>query len=129
MSQIDSLNESNAIAIAAPLVIDTTTSRVTHFDLVLDDTHHFLGWNPTNNQWEQILVVVDVEDELVLESAITVYDEESGKVAIGFDPNGSPEIEDVVEFVWEYVEYTVPETDDLYNVMDEALEGLSADGA
>lgn len=127
MSQIDSLGEADSIEIAAPLVIDTTTSRVTHFDLVLDDTHHYLGWNPTEQQWEQILVVVDAEDELVLESAITVYDDESGEVEIGFDPNGNPEIEDIVEFVWEYVEYTVPETDDLYNVMDEALGELSAD--
>lgn len=70
---------------------------------------------------------MDTEDELVLESAITVYDDESGEVAIGFDPNGSPEVPDIVEFVRKYVEYTFPETDDLYNVMDEALEQLSAD--
>lgn len=33
-SQIDSLDEADAIELAAPLVIDITTSRVTHFDLI-----------------------------------------------------------------------------------------------
>jgi hypothetical protein len=43
MAQLDSLDEAAAIDIAAPLVIDTTTSKVSHFDLVVDDTHHYLG--------------------------------------------------------------------------------------
>jgi hypothetical protein len=41
MTHIDSLDEADAIDIAAPLVIDTTTSNVSHFDLVVDDTHHY----------------------------------------------------------------------------------------
>lgn len=127
MSQLDTLSEADAIDIAAPLVINTPTSRVTHFDLAFDDTHHFLGWNPTNDQWEQILVVVDTEDTPVLDSAVTVHEGESGEEKIGFDPDKDPEIEEIVEFVWEYVEYTYPETDDLYNVMDEALGELPAD--
>lgn len=127
IAQIDTLGESDAIELAAPCIIDTTTSRVTHFDLVYDDTHHFLGWNPTNEQWEQILVAVDTEDEPILESAIAVYDDESGEVVVGFDPSDTPEIPDIVEYVWEYAEYTYPQADDLYNVMDEALEELPAD--
>lgn len=126
MAQLDSLDEAAAIDIAAPLVIDTTTSRVSHFDLVVDDTHHYLGWNPTENQWEQLLVV-DTEDDLVLESAINVCDDASGEREIGFDPNGNPEIADIVEFVWAYVEYTYSKTDTLYNVMDDALADLSTD--
>ncbi|MHC3439175.1 hypothetical protein ACYJ1Y_14020 [Natrialbaceae archaeon A-gly3] len=127
MSQLESLEETDAIEIAAPLVIDTTTSRVTHFDLVLDDTHYYLGWNPTENQWERMLVVEDTEEELVVESAITVYDDESGEIVVGFDPHDDPEVEDFIDFVWKYVEYTFPETNYLYNVMDDALEELSAD--
>jgi hypothetical protein len=127
MTQLDALDEAAAIDIAAPLVIDTTTSRVSHFDLVVDDTHHYLGWNPTDNQWEQILVIVDTEDDLVLESVISVCDDESGELAVGFDPNGNPEVADIVAFVWEYVEYTYSKTDHLYNVMDDALEELSTD--
>lgn len=127
MSQIDALSESDAAEIAAPLVIDTTTSSITHFDLVFDDTHHCLGWNPTDNQWEQILVVVDNEDELVLESAVTVYEDGSEEVKIGLERNRNPELKDIVEFIWRYVEYTHPETDDLYNIMDEALAELPAD--
>lgn len=127
MTHIDSLDEAAAIDIVAPLVIDTTTSSVTHFDLVVDDTHHYLGWNPTDNQWEQLLVVVDTEDDLVLESAISVCDDESRELAGGLDPNRNPEIADIVAFVWEYVEYTYSETDTLYNVMDEALGEQSMD--
>lgn len=127
MTQIEALSESNGSEIAAPLVIDTTTSSVTHFDFVYDDTHHILGWNPTDDQWEQILVVVDKEDKLVLKSAVTVHEDESGKVKIGLDPNTNPELADIIEFIWRYVEYTYPGTDDLYNVMDEALEELPAD--
>jgi hypothetical protein len=127
MTQLDALDEAAAIDIAAPLAIDTTTSRVSHFDLVVDDTYHYLGWNLTEDQWEQLLVVVDTEDALVLESAISVYDDESGELKIGFDPNGNPEVVDIVAFVWEYVEYTYPETDTLYNVMDDALDDLSTD--
>lgn len=127
MAQIDSLEEGNAIDIAAPLVIDTPTSRVTHFDLVIDDTHHYLGWNPTENQWERILVVEETEDDLILESAISVCDDESGESESCFDLSTNPEVADIVEFVWEYAEYTHSETDNLYNVMDEALEELSTD--
>ena len=42
MTHIDSLDDVAAIDIAAPLVIDTTTSSVSHFDLVVDDTHYYL---------------------------------------------------------------------------------------
>lgn len=42
MTQLDTLDEADAIDIAAPLVIDTPTSSVTHFDLVVDDTHHYV---------------------------------------------------------------------------------------
>ncbi|RZV10870.1 hypothetical protein BDK88_2073 [Natrinema hispanicum] len=127
MSQIDALSGSDAAEVAAPLVIDTTSSSVTHFDLVFDDTHHCLGWNPTDNQWEQILVVVDNEDELVLESAATVYEADSKEVKIGLEQSRNPELKDIAEFIWRYVEYTYLETDDLHNVMDEALEELSVD--
>lgn len=127
LSQIDALNESAAAEIAAPLVIDTTSSSVTHIDLAFSDTHHCLGWNPTDNQWEQILVVVDNEDELVLESAATVYEAESKEVKIGLEQSRNPELKDLVEFIWRYVEYTYLETDDLYDVMDEALAELSMD--
>jgi hypothetical protein len=70
---------------------------------------------------------VDTEDDLVLKSAISVYDDASGELEIGFDPNGNLEVADIVAFVWEYVEYTYPETDTLYNVMDDALADLSTD--
>jgi len=49
-----------------------------------------VGWNPTNEQWEQILVVIetdDEEDETVLESAISVVDDETGETVLGLDPN------------------------------------------
>lgn len=71
--------------------------------------------------------MIDNEDELVLESAATVYEEESEEVKIGLERNRNPELKDIVEFIWRYVEYTYPETDDLYNMMDEALAELSAD--
>lgn len=127
MSQIDALSEADSVEIAAPLVIDTTTDRVTHFDLVYDDTHHYLGWNPTDDQWERILVVVDTKDELVVESAVTISTTETGPPPIKLDPSENPEIEDIVKYVWQYVEHTYPDTDNLCNVMDEALKELSAD--
>lgn len=127
MSQIDTLSEADSIDVAAPLVIDTTTDRVTHFDLVYDDTHHYLGWNPTTGQWEQMLVVVDAEDELVVESAITVSTEETEATPLQFNSGENPEIEDLVEYAWKYIEHTYPDTTDLYNVMDEALEEVRED--
>jgi hypothetical protein len=90
-----------------------------------------VGWNPTNEQWEQILLVIetdDEEDETVLESAISVVDDETGEIVLGLDPNSNPDTEQIVEFVWEYVEYTYPETERLYNVMDDAIDELSANG-
>lgn len=126
MSQIETLDQSDAIDIAAPLVIDPTTQSVTHVNLVSDDTHYYLGWNPDKQEWVRLLVALDTEDDPLLESALTVYDDETGDVVVGFEPDDSPTTEDILEFVWEYVEYTFPETDNLYNVMDEALDEMPA---
>jgi hypothetical protein len=131
MNQVEALEDGDAIDLAGPLVIDTHTDRVTHLNIVIGDAHYFVGWNPTNEQWEQILVVVETneedeeDDETVLESAISVVDDETGEVVLGFDPNSNPDTEEIVEFVWEYVEYTYPETKRLYNVMDDAIDELS----
>lgn len=70
---------------------------------------------------------MDTEADLVLESAISVCDDASGEREVGLDPSTNPEVADSVAFTWRYVEYTYPETDHLYNVMDEALEERSTD--
>lgn len=131
MSQVEALQDGDAIDLSGPLVIDTHTGRVTHLNIVIGDAHYFVGWNPTNEQWEQILVVVETDeedDETVLESAISVVDDETGKIVPGFDPDSHPDSEEIVEFVWAYVEYTYPETERLYNVMDDAIDELSTNG-
>lgn len=125
MSQIDSLGEAEPIALAAPLIVDMTTSRITHVDLVFDDTHHFLGWNPTDEQWIQLLVVEDTAAELVVESAVTVDDDESGEIVVDLELHDESQIDDFVDFVWQYADYTFSDPDRLYNVMDDALEELS----
>jgi hypothetical protein len=63
-SQIEALRAAEPIQLVSPLVIDTVTDRITHFNLVHDDMHYFLGWNPTRTQWEQILVIAD-KDALI----------------------------------------------------------------
>ncbi|MDQ2050785.1 hypothetical protein RBH26_09835 [Natronolimnohabitans sp. A-GB9] len=126
-SQIDSLNDSEPIELAAPLVIDLTMSRISHVDLVFDDTHHFLGWSTTKQQWERLLVVKDTDDELVVESAVAVSDDESGEAVVELEPHGDIQTENLVDFVWEYVDCTYSNTDHLYNAMDDALEELSRD--
>ena len=131
MNQVEALEDGDAIDLVGPLVIDTHTDRVTHLNIVIGDTHYYVGWNPTNEQWERILVVVETEeedDESVLESAISVVDDETGELVLGIDPDSHPDTEEIVEFVWEYVEYTYPETERLYNVMDDAIHELSANG-
>ena len=131
MSQVEALEDAESVDLAGPLVIDTPTERVTHLDIVIGDAHYFVGWNPTNEQWELILVVVetdDAADETVLESAVTVVDDETGEVVVGFDPDSNPDIEEMMAFVWEYVEYTYPETERLYNVMDDAIDEFSTTG-
>jgi hypothetical protein len=128
MDQVEALGESDAIDLAGPLVLDTRTDRVTHLNIVIDDTHYFLGWNPTTEQWEQILVASETDDdeeETVLESAATVVDDDTGEVVLGLDSNERLETEELVEFVWEYAECTYPGTEPLYNVMDEAVDELS----
>jgi len=127
ISQIDTLREADSIEVAAPLVINMTTDRVTHFDLVYDDTHHYLGWNPTDGQWEQILVVADAEDELIVESAVTAFADETGAGSTQLGPSENPRMEDIIEYVWEYIEYTYSDTTELYNVMDEALKEIRED--
>lgn len=77
---------------------------------------------PGKERWEQILVAVDTEATPVFKTAISVFDDETGEPVLWFDPDSDPGIEDIVEFVWKYVEYTYPETDRLFNVMDKALE-------
>lgn len=128
MNTVDTLNEGDVFDIAGPLVIDTNTDRITHLNLVVNNTHHFVGWNPTTEQWEQIVVVEDQEDEddetVVLETAISMFDDETGEPVLVFDGPAEPSIEEIIAFVWEYVEYTNADTDHLYNVMDEALEEL-----
>lgn len=128
MNTIDTLNEGDVFDIVGPLVIDSRTDRITHLDLVVNDTHHFVGWNPTNERWEQIVVVEDQNDEddetVVLKTAISMFDDGTGEPVLVFDGPTEPSTEDVVAFVWEYVEYTIPDTGHLYNVMDEALEEL-----
>jgi hypothetical protein len=125
MSQVDALEDGDAIDLVGPLVIDSYTGRVTHLDLIIDDTHYYVGWNPENEQWERILVVLDEDDGSVLETAISVVDDETGEVVVGLDPNSNPDTEEIVAFIWEYVEYTYTETERLYNVMDDAIEELS----
>jgi hypothetical protein len=125
MSQVDALEDGDAIDLVGPLVIDSYTGRVTHLDLIIDDTHYYVGWNPENEQWERILVVLDEDDGSVLETAISVVDDETGEVVVGLDPNSNPDTEEIVAFIWEYVEYTHTETERLYNVMDDAIEELS----
>jgi hypothetical protein len=130
-NQVEALEDGDAIDLVGPLVIDTHTHRITHLNIVIGDTHYFVGWNPTNEQWERILVVVDTDeedDETVLGSAISVVDDETGEAVIGFDPDSNPDTEEIVEFVWAYVEYTYPETEQLYNVMDNAIDELSTNG-
>lgn len=124
METVDTLNEGDAFDIVGPLVIDTNTDRITHLNFVINDTYYFVGWNPTNQRWERIVVVVDEQRDdntVVLEAAISVIDDETGEPILVFDQS-EPTTEDIVAFVWEYVEYTYPETDHLYNVMDEALD-------
>lgn len=128
MNQVDALEDGNAIDLVAPLVIDIHTGRVTHLDLVIDDTHYYVGWNRESEQWERILVALDKDDGSVLETAISVVDDETGEVVLGFDSNSNPDTEEIAAFIWEYVEYTYPETERLYNVMDDALEELSTEG-
>ena len=75
MNQVKALEDGDAIDLVGPLIIDTQTDRVTHLNIVIGDTHYYVGWNPTNEQWEQILVVVETAEEdyeSVLESAISV---------------------------------------------------------
>jgi hypothetical protein len=75
MSQIEDIGEADPIEVVAPLVIDTTVDRVTHIDLVHEDTHHYIGWNPATEQWEQLLVVDETEEELTVVSVIGVAEE------------------------------------------------------
>ena len=131
MNQVEALEDAEAVDLAGPLVIDTPTERITHLDIVIGDTHYFVGWNPTKEQWERILVVVetdDADDEDVLESAVSVVDDETGEVVVGFDPDSTPDTEEIAAFVWEYVEHTYPETERLYNVMDDAMDEFSTTG-
>jgi len=87
-----------------------------------------VGWNPTTERWERIVVVEEQEGEddetVVLRSAISLFDDETGAPALVFDGPAEPSTEDIVAFVWEYVEYTNSDTDHLYNVMDDALGEL-----
>lgn len=128
MDIVDTLNEGDVFDIVGPLVIDTNTDRITHLNLFVNNTHHFVGWNPTTERWEQIVVVEDQEDEddetVVLKTAISMFDDATGEPVLAFDEPAEPSIEDIIAFVWEYVEYTNPDTDHQYDVMDEALEEL-----
>lgn len=128
MDIVDTLNEGDVFDIVGPLVIDTHTDRITHLNLVVNNMHHFVGWNPTNERWEQIVVVEEQEDEddetVALKTAISMFDDETEEPVLVFDGPAEPSTEDIVAFVWEYVEHTNPNTDHLYNVMDEALEEL-----
>lgn len=123
MDQVEALEEGEGLDLAAPLIIDTSTSLVTHLDIVLGERHYFLGWNPSERQWERMLVVVDSEGELEVESTTDAFDTESGEPATTLDQH--PEIDEITAFVQAYVEHTYPETSDLFNVMEQALEELS----
>ena len=119
MDIIDTLNEGDVFDIVGPLVMDTHTDRITHLNLVLNNTHHFVGWNPTNERWEQIVVVEEQEHEddetVVLKTAISIFDDETGEPVLVFDGPAEPSTKDIAAFVWEYVEHTNPNTDHLYN--------------
>lgn len=127
VNQIKSLRDGDAIDIVAPLVIDTRTTSITHLDLVIDDRHYFVGWNPEKEQWERILVVVDEGETSVLEAAISVIDDVTGDAVLTVAQDSNPDTEDIVEFVWEYVKYTYSDTERLYNMMEEALEEATND--
>jgi hypothetical protein len=126
-TQIEALREGDAFDVVAPIVVDTATGRVTHLDLTVDDTYFFLGWNPDDECWERILTVVDEGDKSIQVSAISIVDDETGESEFQFEPGADPDVKELTEFVWEYVEHTYTDTDRLFDIMDEALTELSSD--
>jgi len=126
-AHVEALRSGDAFDLVGPIVVDTATSRITHLNLVVDDTYHFVGWNPNDEHWERILTAVEESDDSIEVAAVFVLDDQTGDYEVGFDPSEDPDIEELVEFVWGYVEYTYPDTDRLFNVMDEAMAELSAD--
>lgn len=126
---VDSLREGDALDMVVPLVVDETNARTTHLDLVVGDTHYFVGWNPAASQWERILTVVDDGETMTFESAVTVFDDETGEPVVEFDPDEDYEVEELVDYLWAYVEYTYPDADELLNVMEQALDELSEERA
>lgn len=100
-THVDALREGDTLDMVAPLVIDESTGRVTHLNLVVDERHHYVGWNPDEMRWELILVVEEI-DTIVVETASSVFDDETEEPVVWLDPDSDPELEDLVEFVWEY---------------------------
>jgi len=120
--QVNALEEADAIELAAPIVIEEHSGRITHFNLVSGDTHYYVGWNQDKGQWERILVVTEEEESLVVEQVTTFFDDESGDPEIWFDTEADPGLEALADFIWEYVQHTYQDTSGLRNIIGEATE-------
>lgn len=57
---------------------------MTHLDFRINVTHHFVGWNPGETQWERILVAEDSMDTLTVTSPTSFFNDETGELDIWF---------------------------------------------
>lgn len=65
---------------------------------------------------------------MAVRSVRSVVDNETGTSLHSFAPGPAAGADDIVEFIWEYVEYTYENTAQLRNVIGEATAEIRADG-
>lgn len=124
---LETFETAEAIEIAAPIVMDADTNRVTHLDVVIDDIHYYIGWNPSTERWERILVLTETEDSIVVKHAPTIPNEETDGSETAVTIESDPEPEDIAAFIWEYVKSTYPDTTGLRNIGHEAARELDTE--
>lgn len=128
-SHLDTLRDSEHIDSVIPLVGDPETAGFTHIDIVLEPSHHFVGWCPDDGQWVRIAHLVDRGETTGVESTIGVYHDETGEPELEYDPGPRPDLDDFWEFVREFIDHTYPESDRLFDRMESVREAqpLGAD--
>lgn len=123
--QYKALEQSDSFESCAPLIADTTRQRITHLSLQVGETNYFLGWDPDDEHWVQIITFEWPEEMGEVEmdiDVLEVFDDDTGEPLLEFDLDEENFIDSIHAHVKNHAEYAYDDTDNLWFIIDEGRE-------
>lgn len=115
-TEYKALEQSDAFDNISPTLDNPRDEQVHALSFALNNEYYYFGWNPDSEQWEQIVHIITNQDDDWNLEAVEIYDEDEDEVKLS--PQFTPDdvIEDVYDYIWEYITYTYDETDHLWYI-------------